>query len=214
MRDYKKAIVATSLFFLTAQVVLCQQDCVLKKEKDDLKVYICESASEKLKTLKTELILENTSLRKLLDFVMDIDNYVNWQYNTIEATILKRTSSRSIVYRTVVRAPWPALNREMIAEIIFNYDSAAQQLFITSHGVTYDYPEDEELVRVPFTEGTWRVSSFKGSSLKIEWTLRIDPGGSVPSWLVNIAMAEGPYYSFIKLKEKLQQQSGAGIPEN
>ena len=158
----------------------------------------------KAQKIKTELIVENTSFEALLAFVYDINNYVNWQYNTLEAKVLRK-NDESIIYRTVLDAPWPVSNREVITELTSAFDSVKQELLITSHNVEYDYPLDDELVRVPSSDARWQVSSVKGS-LKIEYTLHIDPGGVVPSWLVNIAMAEGPYNSFLKLKELLQQK--------
>jgi hypothetical protein len=180
-----------------------QKDCELKKEKDDLKVYTCPSPDSKIKILKVELLVENTSFQELLDFVNDIDNYVNWQYNTIEARVLE-TQARSKIYRTVVSAPWPMSNREMIMEISHEFDSLRQELLIESRHNTYEYPEDEDLIRVPFCIAKWRVVSQK-AGLRIEYTIRIDPGGSVPAWLVNVAMADGPYYSFINLKKALKR---------
>lgn len=215
MHDYVKPSVTAALLLLSTQLVLSQQDCVLKKEEGDLKVYTCVSENEKLKTLKTELILRNTSFKKLLDFLKDIDYYVNWQYNMIEVEVLQKEINQPIIYRAIIQAPWPVSNREMITEMYSEYDSAAHTLIIITHSVKHDYPEDPDLVRVPFSEGIWRVSSLDDASLKIEYTLRIDPGGSVPLWLVNMAMAEGPFYSFSNLKEKLQQQtSGVGIQRN
>jgi hypothetical protein len=61
------------------------------------------------------------------------------------------------------------------------------------------------MVRIPFSEAKWRVTRLNQSSLKIDYTLRVDPGGYVPAWLANMAMAEGPFYSFSKLKEYLQE---------
>ncbi|MDH4090404.1 MAG: hypothetical protein OEV24_08050 [Cyclobacteriaceae bacterium] len=198
-------ITALVMSILTATQAVGQRDCTLKREKADLKVYTCDSGDEKLKTLSATFILENTSFEKLINFMEDIDNYVNWQYNTIESRILHKTGRRSTVYRVVVDAPWPVSDRELITEITLQYDSVAQTLLITNHSAAYDYPASENLVRVPFSEGIMHVASFNGSSLKINYTFRIDPGGSVPAWLINAAMAEGPFYSFTKLKEKLQQ---------
>jgi len=187
-----------------AQPAFGQNDCELKKEKGDLKVYTCSSADSKLNILKAELMLEDTSFRELLDFVNDIDNYVHWQYNTIEARVLQ-TRDKSVVFRTVVDAPWPLSGREMIMEHSARFDSARQVLEIESRTVSYDYPLDDELIRVPLSVAKWNVSSLN-NSLRIEYTLRIDPGGSVPPWLVNIAMTEGPFNSFIKLKEALKRK--------
>jgi len=182
-----------------------QQDCSLKKQKNDLKVFTCETDSGRLKTLRAEFILEHTTFDELKEFMLNVSNYVNWQYNTIEAKVLDKPPDHSIVYRVVVEAPWPLSNREMITKLSIHFDSTARQLTITNHNIAFDFPRNKELVRVPFSDGIMLVRQLDTSSLKVFYSLRIDPGGNVPAWLVNIAMAEGPFYSFTKLKEKLRQ---------
>jgi hypothetical protein len=195
----------TFLLLLFARMAVCQVDCTLKKANGDLKVYSCPSKDEKLNKIRTEVILENTTFERFLEFVWDVENYVTWQYNTVEATILKSTGN-SMIYRTVVEAPWPLSNREMFTEIVSSYDSIGKKLQIITRSMSYEYPSNDDLVRVPFSEGVWDVSSLGKSSLKVVYTLTIDPGGTVPSWLLNMAIAEGPYQSFTNLKEKLSSK--------
>lgn len=196
----------TIMVLLQAPFAVAQQDCVLKKEKDNLKVYSCPSKDAKLNTIKTELILEGATLDRLYEFLWDVENYVNWQYNTIEASILKKTSGTSMIYRTVVEAPWPLSNREMFTEIESDYDRIGKTLKITTRNVEYKFPNNEDLVRVPFSVGVWNATMSGSSTLKIVYTLTIDPGGSVPSWLLNMAIAEGPFVSFTNLKESLTKK--------
>jgi hypothetical protein len=181
-----------------------QTDCQLKKQKEDLKVYTCSAAESKLKVLKAEFIIEDTSFEELLEFLKNINNCVTWQYNTIEAAALQNHDG-AIIYRTVIEAPWPVSNREMILELTSAFDSVKQELTIVSRSIDYEYPQTDDFVRVPFALGRWQVVSVQGS-LRVVYTLRIDPGGSVPAWLINLSMAEGPYNSFSKLKEKLGQK--------
>jgi hypothetical protein len=187
-----------------AQSASAQSDCQLKRQKEDLKVYTCSSSESKLKVLRAEFIIKNTSFDNLLEFLRDINNCVTWQYNTIEAGTLQRRGG-AVIYRTVIEAPWPVSNREMILELTSAFDSAKQELTIVSRSIDYEFPETDGMVRVPFAFGKWQVVSMQGS-LKVVYTLRIDPGGSVPVWLINLSMAEGPYNSFSKLKEELTQK--------
>jgi START domain len=202
MSRFLRYILVTLPVLLLAQIALCQQDCILKKANGDLKVYSCPSENEKVNYIKVEMILENTTFERFLDFVRDVGNYTHWKYNTIEATILK-TSSKSMIYRTVVEAPWPVSNREMVTEVVSSYDSIGKNLQVITHSADFEYPRSNDLVRVPFSMGVWNVSMLGDSSLKIDYTLTIDPGGSVPPWLLNMAIAEGPYQSFSNLKKML-----------
>ena len=84
------------------------------------------------------------------------------------------------------------------------YDRIGKTLKIVTRNIDYQFPANEDLVRVPYSMGVWNVTML-GNSVKIVYTLTIDPGGSVPSWLLNMAIAEGPYQSFSNLKEILSK---------
>jgi hypothetical protein len=84
-----------------AQSASAQSDCQLKRQKEDLKVYTCSSSESKLKVLRAEFIIKNTSFDNLLEFLRDINNCVTWQYNTIEAGTLQRRGG-AVIYRTVI----------------------------------------------------------------------------------------------------------------
>lgn len=187
-----------------ARLAFGQNDCELKKQKDDLKVYTCSTAESKLKVLKAEMTLENVSLKEFEGFLRNINNCVKWQYNTNEAGLLDERDG-VIIYRTVIEAPWPVSNREMILELSSSFDSVKQELNVLSRSIEYEFPKSDDLVRVPFAVGKWRVFSMK-NYLKVEYFLQIDPGGSVPIWLINLAMAEGPYNSLANLREELTRK--------
>jgi hypothetical protein len=201
----RRTLVLFTAILSIANFAAAQNDCQLKKQKQDLKVYTCSSPESKLKVLKAEMVIEDTSFKELLAFVRDINNCVTWQYNTIEAAALE-TRDNATIYRTVIEAPWPASNREMILELTSSFDSAKNELTIVSRSIDYEYPESDDLVRVPFALGKWQVAAIEKNSLRVLYTLRIDPGGSVPAWLINMAMAEGPYTSFSNLKEELRER--------
>jgi len=179
-------------------------ECVLKKEKDNIKVYTCKSDTSKFRSLKAEFVISNTSIPKLKAFLFNAPNFVNWQYNTIESSALEIISDNEMIYRVVVDAPWPVANREIIVKIsadirsddfaYFNVVTAPSQL-----------PEIGDLVRVPFFRARWTVRRL-GQSLHAVYNLDIDPGGYVPPFLVNMATADGPYESFRNLKILLEQK--------
>jgi hypothetical protein len=82
----------------------------------------------------------------------------------------------------------------------------ADYIYFYMENSSFDYPLDEDLIRVPFMKGQWRVRQGANNTLFIEYFLRINPGGTVPAWLVNIAMADGPHHSFRNLKQQIYKR--------
>jgi START domain len=176
-----------------------QSDCDLKRDTDGIKVYTCETQNEKFRALRAEFVIDNTSVQKLKDFLWDVSNYITWQYNMIEAERVSSSGNEEMIYRSEIDAPWPVDNRELFVQVKMKQEGATTQVFI--HSIPTNRPTKDGVVRVPFFDASWKIIP-DGNSLKVTYSLRIDPGGSVPAWLANIAMAEGPYISFKKLKEQ------------
>lgn len=177
-------------------------ECTLKKEKDGIRVYSCKSDTSKYHSLQADFSIHNTSIDQLEKFLLDIPNYVNWQYNTLEAEIVKQVSNNQITYRTLVDAPWPVENRELIVQFQSIKENSGEMNLVL-HSTIAEFAPPKDVVRVPFSKSRWYVKTA-GTSLDIKFELSIHPGGQVPYWLVNMVLAEGPYQSFRTLKKLME----------
>lgn len=194
------------LTYLSASFCFGQtDDCDLRRDSDGIKVYACKSVNEKFKTLRAEFTLENTSIDQLLEFLFNVEDYPNWQYNMISAKQLERISDTEMNYQSAIDAPWPVDDRELVMNFKVNRDDAPDRISIIIHNILSDLPIKSDFIRVPFFFATYQINVINKTSLNVIYTLNIDPGGSVPPWLVNMAMAEGPYVSFKNLKKRISE---------
>jgi hypothetical protein len=178
-----------------------QINCDLKRDTDGIKVYTCKTENEKFKTLRAEFAISNTNIKQLKNFLWDVSLYNTWQYNLMEAHEILATTETELAYRALVDAPWPVENRETIVSMrVVEMDTV---LTINVSRIEYDQPPPDNVIRVPYFEASWKVTQ-QGKNLNAIYTLHIDPGGIVPAWLVNMAMADGPYVSFRNLKSQLE----------
>ncbi len=180
-------------------------DCDLRKDSDGIRVYVCKSGNERFKTLRAEFTLENTSIETYLEFLFAVEDYPAWQYNMASAEMLERISDNEMIYRSEIDAPWPLEDRELFVNFKVAHDAGADQIIITIRNIASDHPVKSGMVRVPFFSARYNISLINQTSLKIVYNLKIDPGGSIPAWLANIAMAEGPYVSFRNLKKRIDE---------
>ncbi len=191
------------LTFATLHSSAQEETCKLRKDKDDIKIYACHTDTSRLKSIRAEVIIRNASVADLKDHLMNIDNYVTWQYNLLEAQILEQPGNSEVVIRTVVDAPWPVSNREVFTRLKAVINADGNELHVEGKVIPYEYPMQKGLVRVPFSRSSWSVVQVNGTDLQIKYFLRVDPGGAVPAWLINLAVAEGPYESFRNLIAQL-----------
>jgi hypothetical protein len=166
-------------------------------------VYTCASGHLKFKSIKASFTV-NARLSQLVAFILDVNSYCDWQYHTIRARLLKKINEQELMYYTEIAAPWPVSNRDMVVDLKLSQDAKTKVLTIVMVSVPEGAPEKDQLVRVPMSIAKWTVVPLSPSRLKVEYFIEIDPGGSVPAWMVNMVSAQAPYDSFKTLKYKIR----------
>lgn len=191
----------------TPSRVFSQSDCELRKSEGDILVYACKTPDAKLKSITSSFVVETTP-SNLVGHLLDIEHYSSWQYRMIESQVLKRISESEIIYRGEVQAPWPVSNRDVVLRLKINQDSITRVMNFTIVTVPGLFPEKNGVVRVPRSEGKWVVTPIGKNKLKVDYSFVVDPGGSIPGWLVNLTIAEGPYKTFQTLINRIRE----GVP--
>lgn len=182
-----------------------QSDCELRKDQDSIKVYTCPSSNSNFKSIKASFTI-NTTFSRLASMILNIENYDRWQYNTVNPRILKTISDREVIYYVQIKAPWPVSDRDMICHLTISQDPVTKVVRIDASGKPNFLPPKEGFERVPMSKARWIVKSLGKNRLNVEYSIQIDPGGSVPAWMVNMVSAEAPYVSFKNFKNKIKDQ--------
>jgi hypothetical protein len=193
------------LFLSTTSASFAQHDWVLKKDADSIKVYTSHADESKFKSIRAVFTV-NATLSQLAAMVWNVNRYDQWQYNTIHPKILKAINEKEMIYYAEIVAPWPVSNRDMIVRLSIEQNLKTKIVTIHSKSESAFVPEEDGIVRVPSSVAQWVVTPIHKSKLSIEYTIQIDPGGSVPAWMVNMVCAEAPHESFRKLREKIHDE--------
>jgi hypothetical protein len=185
--------------------VKAQDNWELRRNENGISIY-----SRRLdKIVELHLLTEfNTTTDNLIAKLMDIPNYVNWVYGNKRTGIIKKINEHDIIYFTEAHLPWPIADRDLVVELTVTPATATTPLTIIAKSIQGILPPKPHFIRIPYSVATWRVTPISSNKLKIDYTFNLDPGGSIPSWLVNMTIATGPYKSFLKLEDLLKASNG------
>ncbi len=185
-----------------------QENWKLRTEKEGIAIFTRALPDSKFKAVKVECELAAT-LSQLIAVILDVNTGAQWVYSTKSYVLLKQVSPSELYYYSEVSVPWPASNRDFIAQLKVVQDTHTR--VVTVYGPTVpDYlPVKKDIVRVPKSEGKWVISPVGKDRIKVEYTLRVDPGGDIPAWLINLFATKGPYESFKNLKAQLKKPAYA-----
>ena len=187
-----------------------QADWTLKQETEGISVYTRDVPDSRFKAIRVVCELE-TTLSQLVAVILDVNTGTQWVYSTKSSILLKRVSPSELYYYSEVSIPWPMSNRDFIAHLITTQDPGTRVVTIYGPTVPNYVPPKKGIVRVSQSEGKWILTPLGNGRVKIDYTLRTDPGGSIPPWIVNLFATKGPLESFRRLKIQLTQPAYAGI---
>jgi hypothetical protein len=184
---------------LSGQVVRSQDNWELKTDKDGIKVYKSHS-NAKFDQLKLECTID-ASLSALVAALLDVGSYPQWVYHTRTASILKKVSEHELYFYEQIESPFGASDRDLVVVTKITQDKDTKVVHVSVKSVSNYIPPKKGYVRVPMSDEKWTITPISKNSSKIDYHLEIDPGGSVPAWLVNQFSQKGPYESFRQLKK-------------
>lgn len=178
----------------------------LKSQKQDMSVYFRDSPTSDLKELKITLTVKG-QLSSVVALINDVNHFPAWVYKCSGAEHLKQVSPNEMYYYSTIDFPWPLSDRDFIAHSTLHQHPFTK--VVTSRTVSVrDYlPEKEDMVRMPLLDITWVMTPIANEEVKIDYLLKSDSGGDLPTWLVNMAVDYGPTQTMMKLKELVQLEA-------
>lgn len=179
-------------------------DWQLIRQGHGIRVYTASSEATKFKSIKATAIFEG-SVDRFRKILLDIEGQPAWVYGTNRAFTLKKVSSKELVYYVETDLPWPASNRDTVVRMKVREEPERHLLTVLSVGEPQAYPRQEKRVRVPHFSARWEVKELEKNKLALTYLLQVDPGGTLPAWIVNLFASQGPYESFRNLALLLKQ---------
>jgi hypothetical protein len=201
MKMPRPSIIVLVLFFC-GYSLSAQNNWEQKKNKDGIKISTRPSARSAFNDIKVEMDLPG-NIYQLASILMDADQYVQWSYSVEKSKVVKKINPSSFVYYMEVNAPWPVTNRDLYAELNISMDTVGHTLKVYTKGNKNFRPPGNDLVRIPYSNSTWSVSTVSGNAMHLSYELEIDPGGSVPGWIMNMFSTKAPFETFKNLKHKM-----------
>lgn len=181
-----------------------QSNWKLSKNKDGIQVYQRDNKNSNFKNIKVECTLEG-SYDKLIAIINNVNQYKDWVYNNKTTSLVKRVNAYDFYYYTETFLPWPLDNRDAVMHTRITKDSLGRFVKINSTAVSGYVGAKSDKVRITRSDINWYVTKAAGNSIRIVYTFETDPGGNVPSWLVNSFADKGPYESFKNLAALLKK---------
>ncbi len=176
----------------------------LVKDNEHIKAYVCKLPDSPLKVVKVETTLD-ASLSQLISIIRDADHHSDWVFLNDKSFILEDSDDRHWKYYGSNDLPWPITDRDFITQAHLEQDSRGE-VKIESVSLPDFIPEKEDCVRIRDLHSCWTLTPLQNGYVHITFELQIDIGGKIPAWLINMAIARGPYNSMKALRNIVDEE--------
>ncbi len=199
-----KVLMISLVLCLTQLAVSGQGAWKLSTEEEGIKIYTSQVSDSKIKAVKVECEIKATTAQ-MVALLMDVNSTADWVYHTRSCALIKQVSPSELYYYSEVSLPWPAENRDFVAHLKVVQNPNTKVVIVNGPAVPGVVPEKRGIVRISNSDGRWTITPMGDGYIKVEYVLHVEPGGTVPAWMVNMFSTDGPLQIFKKLKVQLQK---------
>lgn len=179
------------------------QEWKLTKDEDGIKVYTRLPEGGKLEEVRATVRVK-TTLSAFTALLKDVPGYKDWAYNCVESKMVKVVCDTAQCYYTQTGLPWPVSNRDLIFRSSLKQDEKTLVIKTNSVCMPALLEEVNGVVRIKEGRTSWTLTPAKGGFVDVDYYASINPGGSVPIWLINSTIDKGPFNTLQNVRELLE----------
>ncbi len=213
MTFFSQLYTIVSVSFVSAcffcQTVSAQTEWNFKKGKDGIIVYTGKLEDSKFKSIRVVCEFQ-ANLSQLVSILMQPSLQPEWVIATKQANLVKQISTARLYYYAEAALPWPMNNRDMVIDLSMMQHPITKLLTIHANTVDNILPIKAGKQRVPMSEAIWLVQPLPDNRISIDYQIKVDPGGGIPPWMVNLFITKAPFESFKNLSKLLADKRFKG----
>lgn len=175
----------------------------LRKDKEGVKVYYRQTSDIYEIKLATSLKIP---LSGLIQLFTEVESYPKWGYKIMESRLLQKVSDTEMYYYSRLDFPWPMNDRDIVMHTKLTQDPATRHIIATSVAMPDYLPAVKDVERIRTARTKWTIVPGTGGWVYVEYYIYSHPGGSIPDWLVNMAIDVGPRETIKSIRTIIQQQ--------
>ena len=160
-------------------------------EEDDIRVYTRHV--EGSDTLAFKAITYVTGrLTAGVALLQDAQRTKDWVFNCKIMEEIELISDTQGIYYMITNMPWPVKDRDSITETRVSQDQESLVVRVDMKARNDVFPSNDDFIRIREMNGYWLFTPKEGNQIEVIYEAHADPGGGLPSWLVNSFLVDAP----------------------
>jgi hypothetical protein len=204
IRNLSNIIMYKRLFYILLIIIhtgaFAQENWILSKDMDGIKVYTKTETGSCYKSFKAEM-QSNCKIEDIVSVLKDVKRFGIWVADTKEVKLLKMEDNDQYHY-IETSLPWPFKSRDMVYHFQYIRINSNQLKVIITGIPDYINPKGD-IIRMKKANGFWLLTSLDSNKTTITYQLHVEPGGTIPAWLANVSVIKIPFSTLTGLRNVL-----------
>jgi len=193
-----------AMLVLMLQVAGAENPWTLSKQENGIAVYVRDIQGSSLQSFKGVMTIP-ARLTTLVAVLDDTKIYPQLFHNCKSAKLLKKIGDDQAFNYFVTSMPWPVENRDSVVHSVLKQDKNTKKVTISIGSKSEMVAIRPNMTRIKKMSGYWSFEPSKDGKVKITYELGADPGGELPTWLVNALVVDIPFNTLSNLRKLVQE---------
>jgi len=182
----------------------------LALQKDGIEVSTRDVPGSDLDEFIGTTVIE-ASVNVIEAVIDDVPTAPQWMADCKEARTIRKIDENSSVVLNITKTPWPAYDRETLLISKKQRDAKEGTVKFEFHSVNDPaVPVGKKNVRIPAIEGQWVLIPVDEEHTKVTYTVKSNPGGSIPKFIAKQRSRDIPYKTLMGLKKMVKKDKYKG----
>lgn len=124
--------------------------------------------------------------------LQDAPRAKDWIFNCKIMEEVELISASQGIYYMITDMPWPVTDRDLITETQVSQDQESLAVRVDIKARNDVFPANDDFIRIREMSGYWLLTPKEGNQIEVIYEAHVDPGGGLPSWLVNSFLVDAP----------------------
>lgn len=178
-----------------------QQSWKFIKETNGIKVFYREIPNKNLNEVKIQTTFDS-NLSTIVEALRDVDAYPKWVYKAVSSKTLKNLGQNEVIYYNKIDFPWPLHDRDVVIHTKVIQNQNSKEVTSISYAESAVLANVPEYVRINEFNSKWTFIP-KNGGVAAEYVFKSNPSGSIPDWMINMSLDEGPIRTIQNFKKIL-----------
>ena len=173
-------------------------------DKEGIVVSVLERPDQELPLLRGVTVIPAGPVA-ISDVIRDVPRQCEWMHQCKEARILEETPEAVFIYNRT-GLPWPVADRDVVLRTELHVIEPDVEVHAVATATDQpSLPEVKGVVRMQHLRGEFRLRIQAPGETRVEYRLDIDPGGSIPTWLVKRTSRDIPFHTLRNLRKRVAE---------